>query len=235
MAITGQNFIRIGAPNSPQNSDNLYDAFNKIQDNFNELFSCSSSYTNFVAPGLGLSIIENADTGTVEFLNTGVVGLTAGPGIILSSSNGNVLISSTGNGGGGGATGTVTNVTVVSNSFTVTGSPINTAGVISIDIKSSQITTSATTRRVLFSTTVPAASGYEFLIKSVEISSGNINLQRLLVVSSGGQLNYTRTGLTMIGQDLGIPDAAMIGSTLQIGVTPSSSQPTQWYLQYQQI
>lgn len=128
MAISGQQNINIGIENQQQGSDNLFDAFNKVQNNFTRLFSFASPFNNFVSDQ-GLSIISNSTSGTVTITNTGVVNLIQGTGISLSGSNGNVTISATGNGNVG-----VTSVGVQSNTLSVSNSPIVSSGIIQIDL-----------------------------------------------------------------------------------------------------
>jgi hypothetical protein len=61
-------------------------------------------------------------------VNTGVTSLSAGTGIMLSGSNGNITISTSTSGG------TVTSILVSSSTLTVTGSPITSAGTITVDL-----------------------------------------------------------------------------------------------------
>ena len=81
-------------------------------------------------PGVGIQITGSPITtsGTLTITNTGVTRLTAGTGITLSGSNGNVTISTSLSGG------TVTSVGVSSTSLTVTGSPVVSSGTISVEI-----------------------------------------------------------------------------------------------------
>ena len=83
-----------------------------------------------VTPGFGIQVTGSPVTtsGTMTILNTGVTRLSAGSGISLSGSNGNVTISTA------TGAGTVTSVGVTSSSLTVTGSPIVNAGTISVEI-----------------------------------------------------------------------------------------------------
>jgi len=128
MAISGQQNINVGIENQQQGSDNLFDAFNKVQNNFTRLFSFASPFNNFVSDQ-GLSIVSNSTSGTVTITNTGVINLLQGTGISLSGSNGNVTISATGNGNVG-----VTSVGVQSNTLSVSNSPIVSSGIIQIDL-----------------------------------------------------------------------------------------------------
>ena len=77
MAISGLQTINIGVQNESANSDSLYTAFNKIQNNFATLANEASQYDIFTA-GNGISISQNANTGNVVITNTGVISLTAG-------------------------------------------------------------------------------------------------------------------------------------------------------------
>ncbi len=129
MAISGQNNIDIGGENQAAGSDTLYEAFNKIQNNFTTLFSTASPYNTFT-PGVGISTSANSTTGNLVIENTGVLSLIAGTGITLSSATGNVVISASGS---GNVTG-VTSVGIVSNSLTITNTPIVSSGDITVEL-----------------------------------------------------------------------------------------------------
>lgn len=88
-----------------------------------------------VSPGYGISVTGSpiTSTGTINIVNTGVTKLTAGTGISLSGSNGNVTISSAVQPLGG----TVTKVGVISSTLTVTGAPVTTSGNIRVELPSS--------------------------------------------------------------------------------------------------
>lgn len=89
-----------------------------------------------VQTGNGLSVSGSPITssGTITINNTGVTSIVAGPGIAINQSNGAVTVTNTG--GGGGGAGTVTRVGVLSNTLSVSGSPIITSGNIIIDLPS---------------------------------------------------------------------------------------------------
>jgi hypothetical protein len=96
-----------------------------------------------VAGGSGINVVGSPITsnGTITLTNTGVTKIVAGSGIGVSSATGEVTIYST----AGGGTGTVTSVAVSSSSLTVTGSPIITAGTITVDLPSNVSVTGSTT------------------------------------------------------------------------------------------
>jgi len=85
-----------------------------------------------ITPGTGILVTNSpiTSTGNITVTNTGVTRISAGTGISVSGSNGNVTISTTASGG------TVTGVTIASNNLTVTGGTITTSGTISIDLPS---------------------------------------------------------------------------------------------------
>jgi hypothetical protein len=128
MAINGIQNITVGSENQATGSDSLFVAFNKTQNNFTKLFSCASSYTNFVGTP-GLTVVET-NSNTVTFTNTGVTSLVAGTGVTLSSTTGDVTISATGAGGGAG----VTNVGISSSTLRITNTPVVSSGIINIEL-----------------------------------------------------------------------------------------------------
>ena len=83
-----------------------------------------------ITPGAGILVTNSPITsaGSITVTNTGVTRIAAGTGISVSGSNGNVTISTTASGG------TVTGITVTSNTLTVTGGTITSSGVITVDL-----------------------------------------------------------------------------------------------------
>jgi hypothetical protein len=83
-----------------------------------------------ITSGVGIQLSGSPITtaGNITILNTGVTRLSAGTGINLSGSNGNVTISTT------TASGTVISVGVSSSSLVVSNSPITTVGTISVEL-----------------------------------------------------------------------------------------------------
>jgi len=78
--------------------------------------------------GIQLSGSPITSSGNITIVNTGVTRLSAGTGINLTASNGNVTISSVTSGG------TVTSVTVNSSTLNITNETVTTAGTIDIDL-----------------------------------------------------------------------------------------------------
>lgn len=209
MAILGQQIINIGLPNESANSDSLYVAFNKVQNNFDTLFSCSSPYTTF-SGNSGISVSANSNTGTIDIQNTGVTSINAGEGIILSSSNGNITISSNAGGNGGGGTVTSVGITPVSNTRLVaTNSPIISSGNISLDLATTGVLAGTYTYPTLsvdaYGRVTGAVSGNSVgTVTSVGIAPGfGIQVSNSPITTSG-TITVTNTGVTRLSAGTGI-------------------------------
>jgi hypothetical protein len=83
-----------------------------------------------ITSGIGIQLSGSpiTTTGNITIVNTGVTRLSAGTGINLSGSNGNVTISTTTTGG------TVTSVGLSSSTLTVTNSPITSVGTMTVEL-----------------------------------------------------------------------------------------------------
>lgn len=133
MAIPGLTNINIGAQNQSANSDSLWLAFNKIQNNFNIIANTGNNVLTF---NDGAGINSNVTGNTVTITNTGVTSISTAPGsgIILNGNTGNIIISSTSGGNGGG---TVTSLGILSPNNTITvapSTPIITSGFLTVDL-----------------------------------------------------------------------------------------------------
>lgn len=85
-----------------------------------------------MTPGDGIQVTGSPVTtsGTINVVNTGVTRLSAGTGISLSGSNGNVTVSST----VVSNPGTVTSIGLTSTTLTVTPTPISTNGTLAVNL-----------------------------------------------------------------------------------------------------
>ena len=211
MAISGQQNINIGQPNSPVNSDSLYTAFTTIQNNFDQLFQRSSPITSIVA-GQGL-VISNAHPNSYSITNTGVISLVAGRNVTITTlagspgSNGTLVINSTGTGGNGG--GTVDSVGVTSSTLSVSNSPITTSG--NIDVELLPITGVAGSYRSANITvdgygriTTVANGASSGTVTSVGVAGGNGIAVGGSPVTTTGVITVTNTGVTSIVAGTGI-------------------------------
>lgn len=151
-----------------------------------------------ITPGTGILVTNSPITsvGNITVTNTGVTRISAGTGISVSGSNGNVTISTTASGG------TVTGVTIASNNLTVTGGTITTSGTISIDLPSTiTITGNVTGGNVITSGLITATGN---------IGGGNINTAGLVTATgniTGGNIN-TAGVLKLNGSEDLAPSAA---------------------------
>lgn len=135
MSIAGKQTINIGLPNESTGSDPLRTAFTKTQTNFDTLFANASPYVTFNG-GAGIGVTTS--TSAVTITNTGVTNIVAGTNIVVSQANGNVTISATSGGSGGGTVTSVGLQAADSARLTVTGGPaIVSSGIFYIDLATS--------------------------------------------------------------------------------------------------
>jgi hypothetical protein len=222
MAISGQQFINIGTQNQSIGSDSLYIAFNKIQNNFSDLFNNASSITNFVG-STGISA-EITTANTVTLINTGVTKLIPGTGITLSGSNGNVIISVAGDGTGNIVAG-VTSVGVTSNSLAVTNSPIVSSGNIAINLPTTGVTPGEYTAATVTVDEYGRVTSIANTIGSGTVTSVGISAGIGIAVSGGpitssGVITLVNTGVTKLTAGAGIVLSGSNGAvTISAGLT----------------
>ena len=237
MSIPGQQTINVGLPNESANSDSLYTAFTKTQQNFSNLFANASPYNTFTA-GAGITASANAITGTVAITNTGVTSIVAGTNIVINQSNGAVTISAnTGNGGPGLSS---VGITPVSNTrLVVTNSPLVVNGNIAIDLATSGVTAGTYNNPTLnvdsygritsvangnIAGTVTSIGLVTTPGSGIQISGGP--------VTSSGNITVINTGVTRINAgsgiavssgngDITISAAALGGTVTSVGVSSS--------------
>lgn len=208
MPIQGQANINVGAENSVAGSDSLFTAFNKIQNNFTTLFNTASNYNTFVGNN-GISTASTSSNGTVTITNTGVINVIAGTGITLNGANGNVVISMSGDANGNLVAG-VTNIALVTNTLEITGSPIVSAGIMSVDLPSlpaivpGEYATPVMTVDEYGRVTQIANSSIAGTVTEVAVSGGNGIAVTGGPINSNGTIVVTNTGVTRINPGPGI-------------------------------
>lgn len=204
MSITGQQTINVGLPNESANSDSLYSAFTKVNDNFNLLFANSSPE---IIAGTGIAATTNPTTGVVTINNSGVTGIIAGTNIVINQSNGNVTISSTGGGGGGG---TLSSVGITPSArLAVTNSPLVTDGNIGIDLAASGVTSGTYTNPTLAidsygRITSAANNTISGTVTSVGLTAGPGMQINGGPITAAGNIIVTNTGVTRLNAGSGI-------------------------------
>lgn len=239
MSISGKQTINIGLPNESVGSDSLYTAFTKAQNNFDVLFACASPYSTFTA-GNGISVNANSSTGSVVITNSGVTNIIAGTNIVVSSANGNVTISSTGGGNGGGGTVTSVGVTPVSTDrLTTTGSPVVSSGNINIDLAvianvtpasytNPNVTIDAYGRVIAVSNGASAGSVTSVGLTpgaGIQINGGPITTAGAITVTNIGVTRLTAgTGIAVSGANGNVTISATASGGTVTAVGVSSSQ-----------
>jgi hypothetical protein len=150
-----------------------------------------------VSGGEGISISGSPiiDNGTINVINTGVTKLTAGPGISLSSTTGAVTIS-----GINPVISAVTRIDILSNTLTVTGSPITSSGTVSIELPTSTTFTKVTSANIVSTGPVYATGN---------VYASNADLGNLITA------NYSSTVLTTNAQ----PNITSVGTLTSLTVT----------------
>ena len=212
MAIPGQQQINIGQPNDSANSDSLYTAFNIIQNNFTELFTTAGQVQSLLA-GNGINI-SNSNSSTFVVTNTGVTSLVAGDNVTITtlggspSSNGTLVISSTGTGNGGG--GSVNSVGVTSDTLTVTNSPIISSGNINVNLPTISPSVSGTysSANIVvdeFGRVISASNGAgSGTVTSISVTGGTGLSVSGSPITTSGTIAITNTGVTSIVAGSGV-------------------------------
>jgi hypothetical protein len=246
MAISGQESLRIGATNQPTGSDDLYTAFNKIQNNFTRLFNLSSQYTSFASSndGSAIEVFQYPDLNTVNFMNAGVVELTAGTGIQLSPQQAfqndygksyKISIDPTLISGGGGALG-VTSINVQSSTLDVSAAtgtlPITSSGSVVVELKPIPTSGLFTPGEYISPTLTVDNYGRITRIKNT-IASGTVTSVNVTSSGSGlsisggpitssGTITITNTGVTKLNAGAGIALSSSTGAVTISSTTPPS-------------
>lgn len=240
MSIPGQQNINVGLPNESANSDSLYTAFTKTQQNFTTLFACSSPYNTFTA-GEGVSVESNTVTGTVTITNEGVTNIIAGTNVVINQSNGNVTISATTGGGGGGLSSVGVNP-VSTSRLVVSNSPLVTNGNMTIDLATSGVSSGTYSNPTItvdnYGRITSAANGnIAGTVTSVGLTAGPGIQINGGPISSSGNILVTNTGVTSINPGPGIIvssgsgsvtiSAASLGGTVtSVGIASSTLNVT---------
>lgn len=220
MAIANLEVINVGLQNESVGSDSLYAAFNKTKNNFAILANTASPYNTF-ANGVGITATPNSITGTVTFDNTGVTNIIAGTNIVVDQSNGNVTISSTGGGNGGG--GTVTSVGVLSTTLNVSGSPVVSAGNITLNLPTTGVVAGSYTYPSVTVDTYGRVTSISNAASVGTVTSVGLSGSDGIQITGGpvttsGTITVTNTGVTRLNAGTGI---ALSGSNGNVTISSS--------------
>ena len=243
MSIRGQANLNIGAQNQQIGSDSLYVAFNKIQNNFTTLFSQASTFDTFIG-NAGIGTVANSTNGTLTITNTGVLTLNPGTGITLSGSNGNVTVSVSGNVTGALVAG-VTNVGIVSNTLSISNSPIIGAGNITVNLPAqtefaagtylaATVTVDQYGRITDIANTESSGTVTSVGINGIDgiaVTGGPITSNGTIEITNTGVLSLTAgTGITLSGQRGDITISAGldrdVGTVTRVGIDSNTLSVT---------
>jgi hypothetical protein len=229
--IPGRAIINVGIQNQASGSDDLYTAFTKVETNFENLFGNASPYLNFNS-GAGISV-ATPTANTVTFTNTGVTKLTSGTGITLDNSSGNVTISVSGS--LSNVVAGVTNVGIRSDTLRISGSPVISTGLISIEVPA--IPSSSTFSPGTYISPTLTVDQYGRIVEiNSTTSSGTVTSVAMIAgdgisitgspITESGTISIRNTGVTQLTAGRGISLSGSNGSITISGVTPSSGTVT---------
>jgi len=148
-------------------------------------------------------------TGTINIINTGVTRVSAGTGIAVSGSNGNVTISTTLTGG------TVRSVSLSSSSLVVTGGAITTVGTINVELP-----TSSENLANLGAANLAVVSSYftTLATSTATLAAGSVGqVKNFMMVAHTGDMTITVTNAGWKSSGTGTATFAHVGDacTLQ--------------------
>jgi len=231
MAISGQLNINIGLPNESTGSDSLYTAFNKIQDNFSNVFACASPYSNIIA-GNGITVDDDSANGNITIDNAGVINIIPSSSINVSDDGfGNITLQVIGD--GSNIVGGVQSVGLQSASslrLTVSGAsnPIVDSGIFIIDLATSGATAGTYTYPTMtidsYGRVTSISSGASVgTVTSVGLTPGSGIQITGGPVTTSGAITVTNTGVTSLVAGSGI---VLSGSTGAVTISSPGSVGT---------
>ena len=186
------------------------DGYGRITNVANGTSSGTVTSVGVTTSGAGLQISGGPITGNgnINIINTGVTRLNPGQGISLSSSNGNITISTISLGG------TVTSIGVASNTLTVTNSPVTTNGTINVELPTSPTFTGNVTIGNL--TVTGNLTAGDINVSSIANGTSNVD-----IIGSGGNVTVSVGGnaniLTVTGTSTKVTGTLSVTGNANIG------------------
>ncbi|MEI6567984.1 MAG: hypothetical protein WCR20_15000, partial [Verrucomicrobiota bacterium] len=165
----------------------------------------------------------NISTGTIEIMNTAVVSIIEGTGITISSSNGDVTISSSGGGGSG-----VTSVGVASTTLAITNTPVISAGNINVNLPvitgvAGAYTSPTLTVDAYGRVTAAVSSASAGTVTAVAVTGGDGIQATGGPITTTGTINIINTGVTRLSAGTGI---SVSGSNGNVTISASVASGT---------
>ena len=236
MALTGQQHINIGNVNEQTGSDSLYDAFTKVENNFNELFTNASPYKQFISDGTtaGIEVIADEDTGKVVIKNTGVADIIGSDSIeAFKKTNGDVVLSVKTNAVGIVQAG-VTGIGLASSTLELSENPyVISSGTIDVNLQKVDVAAGVYDRPKInvdeYGRVVAIEqSDAEGIVTSVAIQGGTGISVAGSPITSNGTIRINNTGVTKIvaGSGIRIDSASGTGNVTISATLPTTTQGT---------
>jgi hypothetical protein len=101
--------------------------------------------------------------------------------------------------------------------------------------QAAKVNTLSTSQTAIATFAVSGVSGIEFLVKGRDASGGNTSVATVLAVTDGSNVDYSVYGSAYLVGTTGALAVGINGSNVELLVTPSSSNSTQWITQYRFI
>ncbi len=111
----------------------------------------------------------------------------------------------------------------------------------SVDIGTTQIvfgnvtTTATTANQTIASATISGVTGIEWIVKGFDSSGSKYSMAIVTAVTDGTSADYSTFGTVNLGSTTGSLAVNVVGSNIELQVTPSSSNSTVWVTQYRTI
>ena len=135
------------------------------------------------------------------------------------------------------ASGNLTVGNISANVFTANTLVANT----SIDVGNTAIywgevtTTSITANQTISTVSISGITGIEWIVKGIDSTGAKYSMAIVTAVSDGANADYSQFGGVNLGSSTGTLAVNVVGSNVELQVTPSSSNSTVWVTQYRTI
>jgi len=96
-------------------------------------------------------------------------------------------------------------------------------------------TTSASPGQTISTVAVSGITGIEWIVKGIDITGSKYSIDIVTAVTNGSSVDYSVFGGVNLGTTTGSLAVNIVGSNIDLQVTPSSSNSTVWITQYRTI
>jgi len=135
------------------------------------------------------------------------------------------------------ASGNLTVANIDANNFTSNTITANT----SVNVGNTVIewgtvtTTSITANQTIAQAPYSGVTGVDFIVKGEDSTGAKYSMAHVTAVTDGSNVDYTTYGTVYLGGTTGSLSVAVVGSNVELRVTPSSSNSTVWTTQYRLV